>query len=237
MSAIEKLGKTATQEFFATAWMFLIFYIVPAYFVGAINQHIVCFFLVLLTGFVTGDAGMNPAISLALYSGSILDFMEALVAFLAQHLVSFFAVPMLIAVAPIVQKLTGGPLLTFSGPTIPAGDILQNAFIREASMTALFTMAVMATIQFEKSYFKSPWVARSFIAVVLRTITHFVGANMNPATSIAFYLHDKKEVNDKDFIAYVFGPLVGAVIGVIAWKVAVSLLKSRASRKRIGKKQ
>jgi len=232
------------KEFLATVWMFCIFYTVPQYFPKhqAKTMHLVYFLLVILTGYVTKDAGMNPAISLALYAGSTIHFIDSLVCFLAQHLVSFFAVPMLFAIAPYIEKCAGGNVrlqVSELAPTIQTGVSTETAFLHEAGATALFTLAIMFTIHYERSYFKNPWITRTFVAVILRTINHFTGANMNPAIALAFIFNKKEDFNSESFRVFAIAPVVGALLGVAVWRISRLVVKSvnpRPPRKRVGKK-
>lgn len=167
-------------------------------FVTVLTVGITLALLVATIGFISG-AHVNPAVTLGLLSIKKIEWKEALIYIVAQFAGA--------ALALILVRLHGTPM-----PEIIA-DFSWIAIIAETLGALVFTFgiaSIVLAVDATKAESKAPFVIGGSLAIGA-TIAAGLGSNaiLNPA--VAFGIGSFG-------IAYIIGPIVGAVLGMWLFK-------------------
>lgn len=149
----------------------------------------------------------NPAVTIAMVLDKRTTPIDA-VGYVLSQIIGAVAAGLLVAVAVSQQAVAAGITKPFEGVT----DV--GALIIETTMTAGFLVVILASTK------RAPALAALAIPLALVAI-HFAtasltGASVNPARSLG------SAIVGGDLSAiwiYVVGPIVGAVIGWLAWRL------------------
>lgn len=155
----------------------------------------------------------NPAVTLAAFLDGRIKMIEAAWYWAAQFLGgivgSWF-------VAILVSRVAVAATATVPGPSTGTGQ----AFFGEVLFTALFVILILAVT-------KGGYVKQAFMAISLGLAAiHFIGvpltgASVNPARSLAPVLIGEG-AEGGDLWIYFAGPLLGAIVGWLVYKVIVT---------------
>ncbi len=163
--------------------------------------------MVYATGHLSG-AHLNPAVTLAFLATRRLPRSEALAYLLAQALGALAAAAALAAIWPSQPAALGATL-----PTVGAG----SALVYEVVMTAFLMFVIMAVATDTRAVGAAAAIA---IGATVGLDALFggpiTGASMNPARSLGPALVSGEL---HDLWIYLTGPLVGAVLGALAYQL------------------
>jgi aquaporin Z len=151
----------------------------------------------------------NPAVSLGMFLDKRIEAMDMVVYWVSQAIgavLASLALAYLASKAAVGQTVTGlGGLEAFKGLVV------------EAILTAVFVMAILVMAK-STSYMKFLGIGLTLTTVHLVGL-RFTGSSVNPARSFGPALVSGTWT---DFWVYVVGPLVGAVIAWVLYKVIVT---------------
>lgn len=167
-------------------------------------------FIVTAMIYTIGDisgAHINPAVSIAFWAAGEFSSRDLIPYILAQLIGAIFASATLYFLFPSANTM---------GETLPAGTAMQS-FILEIILT-FFLMFVIINVATGSK--ETGMMAGLAIGLVVLLEAAFAGpicgASMNPARSIAPAIFAG---NLTHLWLYITGPIIGALLGVGAWKV------------------
>ncbi|OFW63369.1 MAG: hypothetical protein A2135_01735 [Actinobacteria bacterium RBG_16_67_15] len=151
----------------------------------------------------------NPAVSLGMFLDKRISLNDMVFYWVAQLVGA--------VIASLALAYLGSKAAVASTATALGGLEAFKGVVGEAILTAVFVMAILVMAK-STSYTKFLGIGLTLAAVHLVGIG-FTGASVNPARSFAPALVGGTWT---DFWVYVVGPLVGAVIAWVLYKVVVT---------------
>jgi aquaporin Z len=153
----------------------------------------------------------NPAVSLAAYLDRRIDLTDMIGYWVAQLVGAVLASGALAVI--LDADSVGGTATALNKPTV--GSL--GGVVAEAVLTAIFVLTILV-VATHRSHLKFLVIGLTLTAVHLIGIA-FTGASVNPARSFGPALIGGTW---DDFWVYVFGPLIGAVLAWVLYKVIVT---------------